>query len=144
MYVDLTIHLADLKKKLGADSLSFKQASQAFRDHPNLRAYLDHLGVIRLCTVDVNSFVDTMDITHRTEEGGSLEIMPFIHDKGIRVYADPPIYIVGHRNFKGFGEVPLHDWKELLLDAGISPEVIEKVKWYLAKHQPIDYDQVPE
>lgn len=143
MYVSLLKHLEDLEQNLGPDSNTYKTASQAFRDHPNLRAYLDHIGVIRLCSTDVNPFVDTMDITHRTEQG-SLEILPFINDKGSRIYSDPPIYVVGYRNPKGFGEVPLADWEDLMKDSGLSVEVVRKVKWYLRAHRAVNYDEVPD
>ena len=143
MYVDLVKHLEDLERNLGSDSQSFKTTAQAFKDHPNLRAYLDHIGVIRLCSVDVNPFVDIIDITHRTDQG-SLEILPYINDKGVRIYADPPIYVVGYRNPKGFGEVPLADWEDLLKDSGIAQEVIRKVKWYLKAHCPVNYEDVPD
>jgi hypothetical protein len=143
MYVDLVKHLEDLEHRFGPDSNTFKGTSQAFKDHPNLRAYLDHIGCIRLCSVDVNPFVDLIDITHRTDQG-SLEVLPHIKDKGVCVYADPPIYVVGYRNPKGFGEVPLADWQALMEDAGLSPEVIRKVKWYLGAHRAVNYDEVPD
>lgn len=143
MYVDLLEHLHSLEAKLGADSPTYQQQAQAYKDHPNLRAYLDHMGCIRLCTVDVNKVVDSIDITHRTDgEGGSLEILPYLHGKGVRLYSDPPIFVVGYRNLKGFGEVPLTDWRDLMEDAGIANEVQRKVNWYLRAHAPVDYDQV--
>lgn len=145
MYVSVLDHLQELEAKLGSTSPSYLQAAQAYRDHPNLRAFVDHLGCTRLCTVDVNGFVDTMDITHRTDEpGASLEILPFIHDKGGRIYSDPPFFVVGHRNPKGFGECALVDWRQFLEDCGISNEVQRKVSWYLKAHMPVDYDAVPE
>lgn len=144
MYVDLLEHLKSLEETLGTESTTYKAAAQAYGDHPNLRAYRDHLGCIRLCSVDVNPRANLIEITHRTEEGGSLEVMPHIHDKGVKVYADPPIYIVGHRNPKGFGEVPLADWQELLADANLGTEIIRKVKWYLGAHQAVNYEDVPD
>ncbi len=144
MYVDLVKHLEELAAKLGAESNTYKQTAQAYADHRDLRAYRDHIGVIRLCSAGANPFVDHIDITHRTEEAGSLEVLPYLNDKGVRIYADPPIYVVGYRNPNGFGEVPLHDWEELLKDSEIAPEVIRKVKWFLGHHQPVNYDQVPD
>lgn len=141
MYVDVLSYLEDLEKTLGPDSNSYKVAAQAYKDHPHLRAWLDHLGCTRLCSVDVNQFVDRIELTHRTEQGGSLEIMPFIDDKGVKVYSDPPIFIVGHRNSNGFGEIPLADWKEILEDSQISTEVQRKVKWYMGAHAPVDYNE---
>lgn len=144
MYVDLLEHLSEVERKLGKESKSYKSVSQAFKDHPNLRAYTDHLGVVRLCSADVNGSVDMMDITHRSDDGGSTIIHPFLQVNGQRVYADPPAYVVGYRNLDGFGEVPLPDWEVLLTDAGLSPEVIRKVKWFLGAHRPVNYDQVEE
>lgn len=146
MYVDLVKHLEDLERALGTDSQAYRSAAQAYRDHPNLRAYLDHIGCIRLCSVDANPKVDTIEITHRTEEG-SLEILPFLRDNdgaGAKIYADPPIYVVGYRNPKGFGDVPLMDWEDLMKDSALGIDVIRKVKWYLGAHRPVDYDQIPE
>lgn len=143
MYVDLVKYLESLEETLGCESPTYQAAAIAYKDHPNLRAYLDHIGVIRLCSIDVNPFVDTIDITHRTEQG-SLEILPFIHDKGARIYADPPIYVVGFRNPKGFGEVPLADWEDLMKDSGLSQDVVRKVRWYLGAHRPVNYEDVPD
>lgn len=145
MYVDLLKHLEMLEHRLGIESLAYKQQALAFKEHPNLRAYLDHLGVVRLCTTDVNALVDSVDITHRTDDvGGSLEILPFINEKGGRLYSDPPLFVVGYRNPKGFGEVPLVDWRDLMEDAGIANEVQRKVQWYLKAHAPVNYEEVPD
>lgn len=145
MYVNVIEHLAELERALGADSKTYKTACQAFRDHPNLRAYRDHTGVVMLCSTDTNKLVDGIDVLHRTDDAGSsLLVAPFVKAEGQRVYADPPFYTVGFRNPKGFGECPLADWQVLMEDAELSLEVIRKVKWYLAAHRPVDYDQVPD
>lgn len=144
MYVDLLEHMTEVERKLGPESRGFRAVNQAFKDHPNLRAYVDHIGCVRLCSTDVNAVADTIDICHRTEDAGSLVIQPFIHAQGQRIYADPPIYVIGYRNLDGFGEVPLPDWEVLLKDASLSDEIIKKVKWYLRAHRPVNYDQVPD
>lgn len=143
MYVDLLEYIDSLERTLGPDSLQYQATLQAYDDHPNLRAWKDHLGVVRLCTVDVNLYCDTLDMTHRTDQG-SLEVLPFIQDNGLRIYSDPPIYVVGYRNQNGFGEKPLADWDVLLRDAGIGDDVILKVRNYLLAHQPVNYSEIPD
>lgn len=144
MYVDLLEHLSEVESRLGSESRVFKAVSQAFKEHPNLRAYVDHVGVTRLCSSDVNGVVDTIDITHRTEDTGSLVIFPYIQAQGQRIYSDPPIHVIGYRNPDGFGEIPLPDWEEGLKQAGLGQDIVRKVRWYLGAHQPVNYDQVPD
>lgn len=145
MYMDLGEHLDELRRTLGADSGSYRTTETARLEHPNLRAYRDHLGIVRLCSCDVNQYVDNVDLVHRNDdEGSSLEVFPFLTDKGARIYADPPMFVVGYRNPKGFGEVPLHDWQTHLEDAKIPIEIIRKVRWYLGAHAPVNYDQIPD
>lgn len=143
MFLDLQSHLAELQKCLGADASTLKKALGALGRHHNLRAYKDHMGIVRLCSADVNSTAANIEVTHRTQEcGGALEIMVYTDEQGAHVYADPPLYVVGFSNPHGFGEVPLKDWVELLTDAGLSIEAIRKVRSYLGRHAPINFDQV--
>lgn len=146
MFVDLLEHIADVERKLGNTSKTFIALSLAFKEYPTLRANLDHTGRVQLCTPDVNKLADTIEITHRIDSNsGSLLISPYVTtEKGVRIYADPPNYVVGSRNPDGFGEIPLADWEELLKDSALSAEVIRKVRWYLGAHAKVDYDQVPD
>jgi len=101
--------------------------------------------VVRYCSVDINALADTIEMTHRTDDAGTaLEILPSVVAEGIHVYSDPPIIVVGYRNPNGFGEVPLHDWKELLEDNNMSKAVVQKVDMYLRSHAPVDYEQVQD
>ena len=86
-----------------------------------------------------------MHILHRTDgKGSSIEILPFLSDSQIQICADPPIYVVGHRNENGFGEVPLADWEDILGDSGISLRVIAKVRMYFGMHEPVNYKEVDD
>ena len=145
MFVDLQSHLQDLQGRLGPDATAFKKATAAAIRYHDLRAYRDHVGCIRLCSAQVNPVATHIEVTHRTQEcGGSIEVMAFVEENGLHVYADPPLYVVGFSNPNGFGEVPLKDWADLLADAGLAIEVIRKVRSYLGRHAPINFDQVPE
>lgn len=144
MYVDIDQHLRDLDDRPlgGSEAVNVRIAIHSF---PDLRAYRDHLGVVRLCTPHANGLCDSIHILHRTDvDGSTLEIMPFFLDKQVHIYADPPLYVVGQRNPNGFGESPLPDWQELLEDAGLSKAVISKVRQYLKQHPPISYRDVPD
>jgi sugar phosphate isomerase/epimerase len=144
MYLDLVKYLDELvnNRPDSPDAVNFRVAQHTF---PDLRAYKDHLGVVRLCSSAVNANVDTCHILHRTDgDGGSLEVMPFITDKQVQIFADPPIYVIGQRNPMGFGEVPHPDWRDLLEDAGLNSAVISKVHQYLARHPPISYHDIPD
>lgn len=144
MYVDLADHLRHLEE-VRPDSGEVVDIRIAWHTFPDLRAYKDHLGVVRLCSSSVNYDCDQMYMVHRTDtDSGSLEILPFVFDKQVRIHSDPPIFVVGQRNPNGFGEVGLPDWRELLEDAGIGPLVISKVRQYLNRHPPINYRDVPD
>jgi len=143
MYVGLMEYLDGLEEKgltREADNIWL-----AYSTYPNLRIYRDHLGIARLVASEVNQFVDTMDITHRSDNG-TLMVMPFINSPttGGRIYADPPAYAVGYANPNGFGQVPLQDWKEFLDDACIGPVVLEKVRRLFEGHVPVDYKEIPD
>ncbi|SRR6266849_5851190 len=142
MFLDLTEHLKELRETA---ALILPRVEKILAVRRNLRAFKDHLGVVRYCSSDVNAVVDTVEITHRTdEEDGVLEILPSVLDEGMHIYSDPPIFILGYRNPKGFGEVPLHDWRDILNDNNISDAVIRKVRLYFKKHAAVNYDQVSE
>lgn len=144
MFVDLATHLKDMQTLLGPEAVAFKKAVSILGRHANLRAYRDHMGIIRLCSFDVNPIATGIDVTHRsTECGGSIEVMPYLVEEGISVYSDPPLFVVGYSNPHGFGEVPLKDWSDLLADAGLSRTVITKVRSYLGGHAPVDFSEVP-
>ncbi len=145
MYVDLQTHLADMRTRLGGQASAWLKTCEALNRHSNLRAYRDHMGIVRLCSIDVNPKANCIEVTHRTQEcGGSIEVMAYADEGGLSIYTDPPLYVVGFSNPRGFGEVPLKDWADLLADAGLSIEVIRKVRSYLGRHAPIDFDQVPD
>lgn len=97
--------------------------------------------MVRLCSAGVNARCDLMEVTHRTDEAGSIEVLPHIREDGLQIYSDPCIFVVGYANDKGFGEVPLHDWAELLADHGLALEMIRKVRIYLNRHQPVSFEE---
>jgi len=142
VFVDLAQHLQELKQ---TKSIALPRIEKVVAVQPKLRAFRDHMGVVRFCTSDVNAVVDTVEMTHRTDDdGAALEVLPFVVTEGLHVYSDPPIMVIGFRNPGGFGEIPLNGWKEILEDNNISLDVIRKVNWYFKKHAPVDYSQVAE
>ena len=144
MFVDLTTHLTEMRERLGGGGTAYLKTCQVLCNHSNLRAYRDHMGIVRLCTPDVNALATNIDVTHRSQEcGGAIEVLPYVLEEGVSVYADPPLYVVGYSNPNGFGEVPLKDWPDLLADAGLSRTVISKVRSYLGGHAPVDFSEAP-
>ena len=141
MHVDLLSHLEDLERTLGPESRTFKLASQAFKDHPHLRAFRDPHGAVQICTTNVLPYVDQVEIW---SAGTDLRVGFYINDKGARVFSDPPLWTVARRNPEGFGWVPLAGWEEALAESGLAVEVIRKVKWFLAAHQPASYRNIPD
>src|SRR5713226_9564397 len=76
MFLDLTEHLKELRETA---ALILPRVEKILAVRRNLRAFKDHLGVVRYCSSDVNAVVDTVEITHRTdEEDGVLEILPSV------------------------------------------------------------------
>ena len=140
MYLDTLDYLSWLESSLGPDSSGFKFASEAYAAHSNLRVYEGPDKVIKLCSADFNSYVDTVDFSYRSDSGGSLLVYPFLYSKEGRVYSDPPYFIVGSRNETGFGVFPLPDWKKHLQDWQISDTIIDKVRQYIGSHAPVSYE----
>jgi hypothetical protein len=143
MYLSASEYLAKLVYS-GSNWHRIDQIEELMKKYPSLRVYEDYLGRLRLCTYEVNSLVDEIFLWHRTDSGGSIEVLPFIQEDGVEIHSDPVIFIVGHANDKGFGEVPLHDWKNLLEDEKICKDVVRKIRDYLDKHAPVNYSDVDE
>ena len=142
MFIDLERHLKELRETA---ALTLPRVEKILAVRRNLRAFKDHLGVVRYCSSDVNAFVNSIEMTHRTDgDGSALEILPFRVEEGIHLYSDPPIYVVGYRNPHGFGEVALPDWRDMLEDNNISNAVIRKVKTYFRGHVAVNYNQTEE
>jgi hypothetical protein len=139
--VDLGKHVAELRSNLGADSLLVTRIEAALCRRSDLRAFRDHLGVVRLCSAGVNGLCDLMEVTHRTDAAGAIEVLPHVREDGLNIYSDPCIFVVGHANDKGFGECPLADWSELLADHGLPRELISKVRLYLNRHKPVSFEE---
>jgi hypothetical protein len=140
LFTETLAYLDSIEYSVGENSAVFKYASSCYAAHPNLKVYEDFQGVIKLCTSDANEYVDNIEVEYRTDDGGSLLVAPFLLSKEGKLYSDPPYFVVGARNTKGFGVIPLNDWKSLLTDWNISDSVISKVKNYLGQHQRVDYD----
>jgi hypothetical protein len=139
-YSDILPYIDFLESTLGAESQGFKYVSASYAAHPNMRVHEDFQGIVRLCTSDVNEYVNEVDFVYRSDDGGSLLAFPFYSSKEGKVYSDPPSYVVGYRNPNGFGCFPLLDWKLHFKDAEICDIIVDKTKNYLGSHAPVDYE----
>lgn len=59
----------------------------------------------------------------------------------IRIYSSPFCIAVAEQNINGYGDFPYDNWRELLEDYNINPNLFEKVQLYLDNHPPVDYDE---
>lgn len=141
-YVDLDEEICKLWDAGNTRELSDVLALRdAFPDLKAVRAG-DRL---RYCSAIANEDVDCIDIGYNyADSGGALMIWPFARFREGAVYSDPPSFLVGWQNEKGFGEIPRPDWREHLQDYGLSQCAIDKVGDYLERHPPIDYAEVDD
>lgn len=134
MYLDLYQHLDDMKARLGESSKTYQKALRVASEFSDVRLYEDN-GVAKICTHEVNPFVDRLDVTRE----GNFYVYPYTIDKGQPVYSDPPYYFLGYQNTEGFGIVPLADWEEDMIADRINPDLIKKAKFLLAQSAVVDY-----
>ncbi len=92
----------------------------------------------RYCSSHVNSLCSEVEIRHIcgccSDSPIEVEVWPYIvNNNDIRIYSDPPGFIVGNGNFYG-KEIPYDDWKVKLKDNNISDIVINKVTVWFNEH----------
>ncbi len=89
----------------------------------------------RLCTYEINYYVDNVD--YALED--VLSVSLFSYEFGIPVYSDPPSFDIAVINPKGFGYVPNPDWEQDMKTANINPDLVKKIRSVLKSKPPVDY-----
>ena len=128
-YLDLENYLLELSNRESPEVVNARIAQHEF---PDLRAFKDPNGRIRYCSAIINPYADQVDINHDSE--GNIYVMPFLINKKVQIFSDPPVIMVGEHNTNGFGEIPDPGWEDWLLEEKIDKELIKKVKDFFAKH----------
>jgi hypothetical protein len=97
------------------------------------------------CSSSVNNYVDSYDYTESNNvEPGEVTYVfawPYTTIDSINVYSNPPYYLIGAVNNKGFGIIPAEGWDDLLASDNISNSLIRKIRTFLKSKPPIDYTE---
>lgn len=136
MYIDILQHLEDVKNRLGPKSKTYEATLQAIMDNPEMRAHRDG-GITRLCMAEANHYVDTLELVR----GDDFYAYLYFDNKGVRIYSDPPLFFIGHKNLHGFGVHPAPGWTEEMKTGNINPDVIKKVQSFLGANAAVDYPE---
>lgn len=143
------ITVTDMNRRLEAagDHKGLQQLADLAQTFPDLRLFADHRGNIKYCSAEANAEVDTMEIDSCHEcDGKPIKLWVFVtlDPRGTKLYSDPPVFTVADQNPLGFGEIPREGWEQELEAAGISKDVIHRVRLHQRGHPPINYLEVED
>lgn len=128
--VDIEQHIADLVERQSPVAVDGRIALDMF---PDLKVFTDPQGSKRWCSPSVNAqAINTFVIT---DDQGRVWMMPYIEERGVTVFSDPPLICVGRLVDAGFGTQPEPGWEEVM--AGFTPSVIKQVREYLLARPPV-------
>lgn len=96
---------------------------------------IDDVSVLRLCTNELNYFVNQIDISWEDK----CTVILFSYESGIPVYSDPPTFDVALLNPTGLGYLPYDAWDEQFKKHNINPDLVKKIKSALASRKACDY-----
>ena len=150
--------LLDAKKEMDEldariDNLIFmRQTVQKMMiKYPDLKLWPLEDGDYMLCSSSVNRYVDDFDqydrpsllIEHDNESNEreivSVEVWPYTVVDDHRIYSNPPCFIIGEVNNKGFGVKPFDGWEDQMSEHDICNTAIRKARNYLRSKPPITY-----
>lgn len=134
-YVDLDEHLERITENPGR-SKEAVDIRLALSQYPELAGYRHFTGEVLMCSPEINVYCTDVEIQRYGEEFVAL---PYIDDKGVRLYANPVVFYIGIDNSHGFGIVPFRDWSEHFVKNGFDNNIIRKVKSFLDSHAPASY-----
>jgi hypothetical protein len=105
---------------------------------PDIKQHTNRWKRVRYYSATVNSIAEDCDIGHNCGccPDSPVEVWPFVKTENGNVYSDPPKFDVGEKY--NYRDRPHHNWKEILVKAGISEVVIEKV----ANHFKIEKEEM--
>lgn len=106
-------------------------------DYPDLKLATDSLGPIRYVSRQASPYCDKIE--HRYGPNRELQVWIYLEDKSARVYADPAVYVVGHRIHGYLGVVPAPGWEERMEADGYGKDIIRQVKNLLNSQKPAQY-----
>lgn len=132
MYLDIDTYLDNLAENNPASSdISNIRIIQYI--YPEVKAFL-HLGNVYLCSPEFNLFADKVELTYDED---FLCASVYTLEKGVRVYADPPVIIIGERVKQGFGDLPDADWQRRAEELGWGKELIKEIADHFDRHPPV-------
>lgn len=113
-----------------------KELEDACERYSDLRINFNECGGYQMCSAEINEFATHVDFSHT----GALYIAcPYIVDNKVKIYSDPPMFIVGIDTVSGFGISPYEDGLLELSKSGLSSEANASIKDYLARRPPIKW-----
>ena len=109
-------------------------------EFPDLKISTDRWRRQRYTSRTVNARATQVDFRHNCGccPDSPLEARPYIETMGVQVFAQPDRYFVGER-YDGIYEYEASGWEERMRKEDISDAAIEKVRAYLAAHEPPPY-----
>jgi hypothetical protein len=134
-FVDLQVHLSELGGLPGRTHEA-TDLRIALYEHPDLLGYQTPAGKVLPCSVSVNSLCDKVSLEYW---GDDFMALPYLEDKGVRLYSNPPAFYLGVRNLNGFGVVPYQDWEQWLDEAKLDFSVRKYCRHEMQGKSPVYY-----
>lgn len=135
IYLDVDEHIQKLMDRECDREALIGRALQA--DYPDLKICLDSNSCMRYVSQKATPYTDKIEFQYGPDK--RLEVWVYLEDKSVRVFADPPCHIVGHRRSGYFGVVPTDNWEEKMTEAGYGKDILRKVKDLLDSQKPASY-----
>jgi len=133
VYLDLEQYLAELELKVPSLASKIRDLNTLF---PVITIFKCADGTVLVCSPDVNDIVNQFEVVVAPD---NTEFRFYAESFGVKLYSDPPAFYISEPNKNGFGEVPLLNWEQLLVEYMISDYAIDKAKDYLDSRQPVNY-----
>lgn len=134
-YVDLDDHLERILHNPGRAKEAV-DIRLAISQYPELGGYKHFTGEVLMHSKEINVYCTDVDIQRY---GSEFIALPYIDDKGVRLYSNPIVFYIGMDNPSGFGILPYTDWDTHFVTYGLDNNIIRKVKSFLSAHAPASY-----
>ena len=117
-----------LRKLNGRLTIIMEGHLELVKTYPDIWLHTNRWKTRRYVSQMVNEVVTHADICHNCGccNDSPLEVWPYLEQEGVKVYSDPPTFIVGEKC--GYGDRPYDNWEENLKKAGIPVAMIQKVQ----------------
>lgn len=131
------------------DMIFARQTIQTVMEkYPDLQLLRLDDGDYMMCSALVNKCVDDYEYYERkstlidendTRDITAIEVWPYTVVDDHRIHSNPPCYVVGEINEKGFGVTPYEEWEDKMAGDEICNTAIRKIRAYLKGRPPITY-----